>query len=118
MTWELIMRKTRHLQRLLMVTAVASLTLFSQIAVGDDVEDAQRMCAVIDSMGATVECVVNEPEHAVDITAGESVADPARFCTAFSGMVEALTTTLSNRWKMRIFTPESKDAPTAVCDLN
>jgi hypothetical protein len=112
------MNMTQCRQRLLMVAAVAPLALFSQIAVGDDGEYEQRICTVIDSMGAAVECVVNESEHAVDVSAGESVADAAQFCTAFSGMVEALTSRLSGSWKVRIFTPESNDTPAAVCDLN
>ncbi len=97
----------------LLITAV-----FSQVAAADDVEDVQRVCTVIDSMGANVECAVNESKYAVDVTAGASIDDAAQFCTAFSGMVEALTSTLSDSWKMRIFTPQNGDTPAAVCDLN
>jgi hypothetical protein len=93
----------------------AALSVFSQFAVGNEEEDAQRVCTVIDSMGAAIECAVNASEDSVDISA--DTTDAEQMCTAFSEMVVALTGTLSNDWKMRIFTPQSNDTPAAVCEL-
>ena len=95
----------------------AALAAFSHVAVGDDVENVQRVCSVIDAMGAATECAVNAADRTVDVTADTSGAEAAKLCTAFSGMVVALTSSLSDHWKMRVFSPQSTDTPVAVCDL-
>lgn len=102
-------------QQLLLGVALA---VFSRLAVGDDVEDAERVCTVINSMGSTITCAVNASERAVDLTGTESVDDPAEFCTTFSAMVAMATTTMSASWNMRLFMPESSETPAAVCRLN
>ena len=102
-------------QRLLMAGALA---VFSQLALGDDLKDAELVCTVINSMGSAAACAVNESETAIDVTVSESVDDPAQFCSTFSEMVAMATTNTSDSWKMRIFTPESGDTAAADCDLN
>lgn len=97
---------------------VLALAVFSQLAVGDDAVDAQRVCVVINSMGSTIECAVNAPEHAVDLTGTESVDDAEELCSTFSTMAAMVTTTMSADWNMRVFTPESGETPAAVCSLN
>jgi hypothetical protein len=99
------------------LVAAAALAVFSQLAVGDDVEDAQRVCTIINSMGSSVTCVVNAAEHAVDLTSTESVDDAAEICTTFSTMAAMVTTTMSASWNIRMFTPESSETPAAVCSL-
>jgi len=99
------------------IILAGALVLLSGCAAGEDTEDAERVCVVINSMGSAATCAVNESESAVDVTVSESVDDPAQFCTTFVGMVAMVTTTMSDDWTMRIFTPESGDAPAAVCDL-
>jgi hypothetical protein len=108
---------THFRQRLLIVVAVSSIALFSGIAVGDDAEDAQRICAVVDAMGPSVKCEVNESEHAVDLTADTTAVDAIQLCTSFAGMVEALTHNLSDDWNMRVFPEQNSDTPMAICDL-
>jgi hypothetical protein len=108
---------THFRQRLSIVAAVSSIALFSGIAVGDDAEDTQRICAVVDAMGSSVKCAVNESEHAVDLTADTSAVDAMQLCTSFAGMVEAMTHTLSDHWRMRVFSLQNSDTPVAVCDL-
>jgi hypothetical protein len=98
--------------------AALTLAVLSQLAVGDDAVDAQRVCGVISSMGSTIACVVNETERAVDLAVTESVDDAAEFCSTFSGVVAMVTTTMSAGWSMRVFTPESSETPAAVCSLN
>jgi len=90
---------------------------FSGIAVGDDAEDTQRICSVIDSMGSSVKCAVNESEHAIDLTTDTAAGDAVQLCTSFAGMVAALTHNLSDQWKMRVFSDQHSDAPVAVCNL-
>ena len=111
------MKMTHFRRRLLIVAAVASVAACSENAATDDAEDAQRICSVIDSMGSAVKCAVNESEHAIDLTADTTEVDTTQFCTSFAGMVEALTHTLSDQWKMRVFSDQDSDAPAAVCDL-
>lgn len=115
MNWKESNNMNTFRQRLLVAAALAVL---SQLAVGDDVEDAERVCAVINSTGSPIVCMVNAQEHAVDITGTESVDDAAEFCTTFSAMVAMVTTTMSASWNMRVFTPESSETPAAVCSLN
>jgi len=103
------------MQRLIVAIAF---TVVSQFSIGDEVDDAQRVCTVIESMGAAVECQINGSERAVEVTSSENVADATQFCNSFSGMTAVLSQTLSSDWKMRIFTPQSGDTPAAVCDLN
>ncbi len=97
--------------------ATSALVLFFQTAVASDEESALRVCTVINSMGAAVECRVNESEHAVDLVVGDEVADAADFCSTFSEMVAMVTTTMSDDWQMRMYTPENGDTPAAVCAL-
>ena len=97
--------------------AAASLLLYSCSSAGDDLEYAQRMCSVIDSMGAAIECAVTESEHAIDVTADTTAVDASNLCTSFSGMLEALTHTLTNKWQMRVFSDQDSESPEAVCDL-
>ncbi len=108
------MKMTRFRQRLLIVAAVRT---FSEMAIGDDAEDTQRMCTVIDSMGSTIKCAVNASERAIDLTADTAAVDAMQLCTSFSGMVAALTHNLSNDWKMRVFSDQDSDTPAAVCEL-
>ncbi len=108
---------TQFRQRLLILTTLMSVAAFSEIAVGDDAEDTQRICMVVDSMGSSVKCAVNESEHAVDLTADTTAVDAMQLCTSFSGMVEATTHALSDHWKMRVFSDQDSDTPAAVCDL-
>ncbi len=107
----------RYRQWFLMVAAAAPLALISQIAVGDDLEDARRVCTVVDSMGSSIRCTVNESAHAVDLTADTTQVDATELCTAFSGMVVAVTTNLPDIWKMRVFSDQGSGTPAAVCDL-
>lgn len=104
------------MQRIL--SAALALALVYQPAIADETEDAQRVCSVIESMGANIECRINAVESAADVTAGENPTDADQLCTSMSGMAAMLTTTLTRKWIMRIFTPDSGDAPAAVCDLN
>jgi hypothetical protein len=105
----------RSTQRILVV---AMLALVAQIAVADETGDVQRVCMMFDNMGAAVECNINVPESAVDLTTGDSVNDAAQFCQTMAAMVTPLVQTLSSSWKMRVFTPKGGDTPAAVCDLN
>jgi len=100
------------------LVAAIVFTVVSQVSIGDEAEDAQRVCTVIESMGAAVECQIDGSERAVDVTSNENVADAPQFCASFSGIAAALTQTLSSGWKMRIFTPQSGATPAAVCDLS
>ena len=109
------MKMTHFRQRLLIVAAVAPAAAFSEIAVGDDTEDTQRICSVIDSMGSSVKCAVNESEHAIDLTADTTAVDAMQLCTSFAGMVEAMTQNLSDHWKIRVFSDQDSDAPAAAC---
>jgi len=111
------MNVTHFRQRLLLVAAVVSVVALSEVAVGNDAEDAQRICVVVDSMGSAVKCAVNASESTVDLTADTTVVDAMQLCTSFSGMVEALTHALSDRWKMRVFSDQNSDTPAAICDL-
>ena len=72
--------------RLLIITTVSSIALFSGVAVGDDAEDTQRICAVVDAMGSGVKWAINESEHAVDLTADTSAVDAMQLCTSVAGM--------------------------------
>jgi hypothetical protein len=112
------MKMTHFGQRLLLVAAVASVAACSEIAAGDDAEDTQRVCSVIDSMGSSVKCSVNESEHAIDLTADTTAVDAMQLCTSFAGMVAAMTETLSDHWKFRVFSDQDSDTPVAVCDLS
>jgi hypothetical protein len=111
------MKKTHIRQRLFIVVAVASVAALSGVAVGDDAEDTQRICSVINGMGSSIKCAVNESEHAVDLTADTTAVDATQLCTTFAEMVAALTHNLSDQWKMRVFSDQDSDAPAAVCDL-
>jgi hypothetical protein len=111
------MKKTHIRQRLLILAVVASVAAFSGIAVGDDAEDTQRICSVINGMGSSIKCAVNESEHAVDLTADTTAVDAVQLCTTFAEMVATLTHNLSDHWKMRVFSDQDSDAPVAVCDL-
>lgn len=111
------MKVTQFRKRLLIVATMVSVAACSELAVGDDVEDMQRVCAVIDSMGSSAKCAVNESEYAVDLTADTTAVDAMQLCTSFAGMVEAMTQSLSNHWTMRVFSNQDGDTPAAVCDL-
>ena len=108
---------THFRQGLWVIVAVLSIALFSGIAVGDDAEDTQRICAVVDAMGSSVKCAVSESERAVDLTADTAAVDAMQLCTSFAGMVEALTHGLSDEWKIRVFSEQNGDTPVAICDL-
>jgi len=108
---------THFRHRLLIITAVLPVTTYSAVAVGDDAEDTQRICAVVDAMGSSVKCAVSESEHAVDLTADTTAVDAMQLCISFAGMVEAMTHTLSDHWTMRVFSEQNSDTPVAVCDL-
>lgn len=112
------MKLTDFGRRLLIVAAIVPVATFSAIAVGDDAEDTQRICTVIDSMGSTIKCAVNESEHTIDLTADTAAVDAMQLCTSVSTMVEALTHTLSGHWKMRVFSDQDSSTPAAVCDLS
>jgi len=111
------MNSTRFRQVLLMMMAVTSAAIFSEFALGDEAGDAQRICTMMDSMGAAVECAVNESEHTVDLTADTAAVDAMQLCTSFAGMAEMLAHTLSDDWNMRVFSTQDGDTPAAVCDL-
>ena len=100
-----------------MMMAVTSAAIFSEFALGDEADDAQRICTVVDSMGAAVECAVNESEHAVDLTADTEAVDAMQLCTSFTEMAEMLAYALSDDWNMRVFSIQDDDKPAAVCDL-
>lgn len=114
---EFSMKMTHFRRRLMIVVAIVSVAAFSEVAAGDDAEDAQRACSVIDSMGSSVKCAVEESEHAIDLTADTSAVDAMQLCTSFAGMVAAMTQTLSAHWKFRVFSDQDSDVPAAVCDL-
>jgi hypothetical protein len=97
--------------------ATSVLAFCFQSATASDEESALHVCTVINSMGAAVECKVSESERAVDLMVGDEVADAAEFCSNFSEMVAMVTTTMSDDWKMRMYTPEKGDTPAAVCAL-
>ncbi len=111
------MNMTQFRQRLLTGSVITLLVIASQPAIADDVENAIRMCSVIDGMGAQTECAVTESEHAVDVTIDTTAVDAAQFCAAYSGMLDALASMMSGDWKMRIFSDDTPDTPAAVCDL-
>lgn len=111
------MNMTRSRQTLLTGFATTFLLIASQPAVADDGEWALRMCSVIDGMGAQTKCEVVAPQHAVDVTTDTTVVDAAQICAAYSGMLDALASMMSARWKMRIFSNETPDIPAAVCDI-
>jgi hypothetical protein len=111
------MIKTQYRQTLLTGIAIMSLVMASQSAVGDDVEWATRMCSVVDGMGAQTKCAVSASERAVDVTIDTTEVDAEQFCTAYSGMLDALASMLSADWKLRIFSNRSPETPAAVCDL-
>ena len=104
-------------QRPLTGLVTSLLLVASQSAVADDIEWATRMCSVIDGMGAQTKCEVSASEHAVDVTIDTTAVDAAEFCTAYSGMLDAMASMLSADWKMRIFSNENADTPAAICDL-
>ena len=104
-------------QKLLMAAVITSLAMFSQLAVGDDIDYPQAMCGVVDSMGSNMKCVANEAAHAIDVTAEGTEFDGMNLCTAFAGMLEPMTHTLSGKWVMRVFSDQNSDDPVAVCDL-
>ena len=108
---------TQLRQRVSKGFAITSLVIASQSAVGDDVEWAKRMCSVVDGMGAQTKCAVTASEHAIDVTIDTSAVDAAQFCTAYSGMLDALASMMSADWKLRVFSNESPETPAAVCDL-
>lgn len=93
------------------------LAIGSQSAIADDVENAKRMCSVVDGMGAQTECAVTESENAVDVTIDTTAVDAAQFCAAYSEMLGALASMMSGDWKLRIFSNDTADTPAAICDL-
>jgi hypothetical protein len=111
------MNITQFREKLLTGSAIALLVMASQPAIADDVDNAKRMCSVIDGMGAQTKCAVTESEQAVDVTIDTNAVDAAQFCAAYSEMLDALASMMSGDWKMRIFSNESPDTPAAVCDL-
>ena len=104
-------------QKLLMAAVIMSLAMFFQVAVGEDIDYPQAMCGVVDSMGSNMKCAVNEAAHAIDVTIEGTEFDGMNLCTAFAGMLEPMTHTLSTQWLMRIFSDQNSDDPAAVCDL-
>ena len=104
-------------RKLLMAALITSLAMFSQFAVGKDIDYPLQMCGVIDSMGSNAKCAVNEAVHAIDVTVEGTEFDGMNLCTAFAGMLEPMTHTLSTKWVMRIFSDQNSDDPVAVCDL-
>lgn len=104
-------------QKLLMAAVITLLTMFSQVAVAEDIDYPQAMCGVVDSMGSGAKCAVNEAAHAIDVTIEGTEFDGMNLCTAFAGMLEPMTHTLSTQWVMRIFSDQNNDVAAAVCDL-
>jgi hypothetical protein len=104
-------------QKLLMAAVITSLAMFFQTAVGEDIDYPQAMCGVVDSMGSNMKCAVNEAAHAIDVTVEGTEFDGMHLCTAFAGMLEPMTHTLSTQWVMRVFSNQNSDDPAAVCDI-
>ena len=96
---------------------VLLLTLVPPSALADDVETAQMVCTVFDSMGASLTCAVSAADNAVDLTLESSDVDPATTCTGFGSSMVHLAQMFSTKWNLRIFTPDSGNEPAAVCDL-
>jgi hypothetical protein len=112
------MNKTQFRRLLMTGLAISLLVIAAQPAVADDVEWAERMCSVVDGMGAPTKCAVTAAENAVDVTIDTEDVDAEEFCAAYSGMLEALASMMSADWKLRIFSDKNTDTPEATCDLD
>jgi len=75
------------------------------------------MCAVVDAMGAAIECAINASERAVEVTADTTQVEAKELCTAFSGILAPLASMLSDKWTLRVFSNVNADTPRAACDL-
>ena len=108
------MKAIRHF---VLLSIAASLALSSHVAMSDDAEGALRICSVIDAMGSSVVCTVNNPNNSVDIAIESTGADAAGTCAAFAEMAKPLTYAFTSHWKIRILSTQESDTPLAVCDL-
>ena len=86
-------------------------------ASADVVDDAYRLCKVMDISGVSTECEVKGWGSTVDVTIDTNGAEARKVCDGVADMMAKKTRTFAGQWRLRIFSPYSGKKPIAVCTL-
>lgn len=100
----------------ILMASLAFAFSFSSNVYADPVEDAFKLCSVMDGSGVlSSECKVKSKtvELSIDTTAIEA----KKMCTGIVGMSAKYGLRFDSRWKIRIYSPFSGDNSLAVCTL-
>jgi len=106
-------RQYLHFQLLL----AASITMAAPVAFADVIDDAYRLCKMMEGTGLTTQCEVKGWGSTVDVTIDTDGGEARRICVGVADMMAKKTRTFAGKWKLRIFSPYSGEKPIAVCNL-
>jgi hypothetical protein len=82
------------------------------------VDDAFRLCALIDVSGLTsAKCSVSGWNSSVDFSIGMSGAEANKACTALASIAKSKSLQFEHGWTIRIFSPFSSGNTIATCAL-
>jgi hypothetical protein len=87
-------------------------------AIGSEaVDNAFRLCAVMEKTGLTTECKVSGWGSTVDVRLDTTGAEARKMCAAMVDLLVQQKLSFGGKWKLRLFSPYSGEHPIAVCTL-
>lgn len=81
----------------------------------DAVDAAYRVCKAMMTTNLVSKCDVSGWNSSVDVRIDTNAREAIKMCSASVALVSQYTTTLSGRWKLRIFSPFSGENVLAEC---
>lgn len=105
--------KKFYFQLLLMsLTSMSAPTVYA-----DAVDDAMRICKVMEATGDSTGCEVKGYGSTVDVTMDTNGAEAKKICLGVADFMAEQTRSFGGEWKLRIFSPYSGEKPIAICTL-
>lgn len=107
---------SRHTKSALLALAIISLT--SQAALADSVENAYRFCSALDSTGLLSQpCKVSGWNQAIDATIDTSSSEARKICAGIVAQASQIGARFDKGWKVRIYSPYSNGNTIAQCSF-
>ena len=96
---------------------MALTSMLAPAVYADAVDDAMRICKVMEATGDSTGCEVKGFGSTVDVTMNTDGAEAKKTCLGIASFMAEQTHSFGGEWKLRIFSPYSGEKPIAICTL-
>ncbi len=99
------------------ILLAALLVQSPQLSSADPLENAHFLCDLFDKTGVSSECEVSHVTANVDVIIATNEAEAANVCSVIVNKMVEKGRSFGGQWTLRIYAPERRDTPLAVCAL-